>query len=272
MARESTGRTKWEEIRNNLKLLAVVISTLLGFLFLVLSVLGVMLWITSGDFNFLGAAVFSFALFIPCGYIVKRFEREWTEFERRRGYTQPTTTDTIKAILKALGYIVGSYLLFVFLDQYVGVFPKVIQTTIAIEIVRTIVQIDGVLIGFCGLVFAQLFWAIHSQQNVVYEETLTFKRTNPENPDEPLKDKTFREELFDRLKELEASRRSLTMNMLFAVVPLLLSILLALSKMGWSQSYPEGYPTRLLLWDPIMWMWLGIGFFILFIIRSKWLK
>jgi len=39
MARKSTGRTKWEEMRNNLKLLAVVISTLLGFFFLVLSVL-----------------------------------------------------------------------------------------------------------------------------------------------------------------------------------------------------------------------------------------
>ena len=269
---ESQTETKWKEIRTNLKLLAVVVSTLIGFFFLVLSILGVVLWITSGDFSFLGAAVFFFALFIPCGYVVKRFETEWAKFERRRGYTQPTTTDTIKSTLKTLGYIIGSYLLIVFVDQYVGVFPKVVQTAIALEIAKAIVQVDGVLIGFCGLVFAQLFWAIHSQQNVVYEEILAFRRTNPENLDEPLRDKFFRKELDNRLKELEASRQSLIMNMLFAVVPFVLSILLALSKMGWSQSYPDGYPTRLLLWDPILWMWLGIGFFVLFIIRSKWLK
>ncbi len=255
---------RWQEIKKNVKLLVVVVSTLLGLLFLFLTVLGIAFWIFTGDIIFLGASLIFFSLFIPPGYIVKKFEKEWVEFERKRGYTPPTRADILKGILRPLAALIGFSLLFIILDQFIGLFPKTIETHLAIEIVRIIIQLNGILIGFSGIVFAQLFWAVHSQQNVLHQELLKVKVSRPRE--------SQISEILIRLKELEAVRRSLIVNLLSSVVPFVISILLGLSKIAWSQFYLEGYPSRLALWDSLLWMWIGIGFLTFFTIRTKLVK
>jgi len=264
MSDNSVKETKWQEIKKNLTLLSVVISTLLGLFFLFLSVVGIIAWITTGYVEFLVGSVIFFVFFIPCGYIVKKFEPEWRQFERRRGYTPPTTTDSFKSILKGLAWVVASFLLLLLLNQYFRLFPQSIEPNLAIEIIKAIIQINGILIGFSGLVFAQLLWAIHSQQNVVYQEKLAEGRLQIGEGAI-----VVREDLYERLKVLEATRRSMIVNIFFTVVPFVVSILISLSKMAWVGSYEGGYPIRMLLWDPLFWLVFGICFFTLVTMRTK---
>jgi len=68
-----------------------------------------------------------------------------------------------RALLTILAYILIASVptVFVFLMiQASQLFPIFVEASIAVEMLKVIVQVNGFLIGFCGLTFTQLFGAI----------------------------------------------------------------------------------------------------------------
>jgi len=64
-------------------------------------------------------------------------------------------------IALALVAIVFIVLLFV-----LGIFPTYIPISTANELLNTLISVDGILVGFVGIIFAQLLSSLMDQQNV----------------------------------------------------------------------------------------------------------
>jgi predicted nucleic acid-binding Zn ribbon protein len=87
--------------------------------------------------------------------------------------------------VKLVGKFVGSFaisliaVIFVFaiLLSVIGFFPEYVPISNANDLLNSVINVDGILLGFVGIVFAQLLSSIMDQQNVIYERIL-------EKPDE----------------------------------------------------------------------------------------
>jgi len=108
-------------------------------------------------------------------------------------------------------------------------FPETIKVELISEILKMIMQVDGILIGLTGILFAQLIWTINSQQNVIYEDILS----NPWNP--PTAETNKNDPRVQRIKNLQKKRRLLILSMLAAVIIYIGSIFYSLGNIAWTQ-------------------------------------
>jgi len=110
-------------------------------------------------------------------------------------------------------------LLFITLVTYYLPFPSEIEPKTVSDILRTLVEIDGIFIGFSGIIFAQMFGSLMDQQNVFYSKLL----------DSPSKKAKVIEEYLD---VLEKKKCDLAMAMTLDFIFLILSIFEALRQIG----------------------------------------
>lgn len=221
--------------------------TLLAGLFLVLFFfMGVFGSISTGDWNELIGGAIYFVLFIIVMSIAKKFEAAWTEFETLIGIKQRTRRETFKEIFPIFLFMSIALVFTWVIETYFLSFPTSISSELAKEMLKAILTIDGILIGFYGVVLAQLLWAIHSKGNIIYQ-TIIEKRNEKETL----------HELKKEIKRLSRTRLSVIILIFITMMPLLASILLSLNRMPLAYGIAEVSP-RELLYDPISGLLTGI--------------
>lgn len=154
------GRTKYA------LLTTAFILSIVGAFFSILFVAGgaYFIGITSLDLSLLLIAVVEVVdfilLFIICVAIAIAVDLRLTEF-RPRFFSR----ETGKALAILFGLMVLFFGPFLLLETYVGILPDTIGKELAKDILTTLVQTNGFLIAFVGVIFAQLLWAINNQQS-----------------------------------------------------------------------------------------------------------
>jgi len=178
--------------------------------------------------------------------IAKKFETAWVEFERLMGIKQRTRRESFKESLPLFLLIVIALIFAWILESYFLSFPTSISSELAKEMLKTILTIDGILIGFDGVVLAQLLWAIHSKGNIIYEKII----------EKPKGQQTLHE-LKEELKRLGRKRIGIIISMFYSMMPILASILLSLNKLPLAYGLEEVSP-RELLYDPLSGLMVGV--------------
>lgn len=101
--------------------------------------------------------------------------------------------------------------IFYFSYQWIGTFPDYIPISNANELLNILISVNGILLGFVGIIFAQLLSSIMDQQNVLFQRIL-------EKP----KESSSR---FEALRFLDIRRYALSLIAVSTFVSLSLSIL-----------------------------------------------
>jgi O-antigen/teichoic acid export membrane protein len=232
-----------------LELILVIVIVILGFL----TFIGLLVW--ANDPANIGYLIITLLFILPivaCILGIKIIEERLLKYRPRKKLTK----DDIKQLLYASIPIIIAIVAFQALNSYINFFPKNLSDSIAIEIFKVLIQTNGFLIGFVGIVFAQLLWAIHNQQSNIQKSII-------ENPP---KEKLDPRE--DYLDIYERKRTRLILSMIFAVIPLLISILLSLSGLA-QTDLPDPLRTDPYLIYPFWAMAYGIFIFIFSIVQSK---
>ena len=180
------------------------------------------------------------------GTVAKRFESAWEQFEQMRGIRPKTTREAFK---DSLPFVLMLLLVLVFayvFETYFLSFPYTISPSLARDMLKSILTIDGILIGFYGVVLAQFLWAIHSKGNVIYEQMIAHGDDND----------TI-QKLNDEVRRLSRTRTATVGSVFFSMMPLLASILLCLNKLPMTES-DNPIATKSLMFDPILALIAGI--------------
>jgi hypothetical protein len=166
------------------------------------------------------------------------------------------TKETIKPVLYAFIGILSTILLYFALSSYFDLFPTTISAPLLIEILKVIIQTNGFLIGLSGIVFAQMFWAIHNQMCSIQTQILGKEETKQT------------ENLQVYLMKLDRKRTIMIFYMFGVIAFFVISILVSLSGMAQTETN-QSLQSNPNLTIPFLFMTFGIVFFIIFISQSK---
>jgi hypothetical protein len=159
--------------------------------------------------------LFFITLLILCSILAYAADLRLTEFRPRF-----LTFETGKAVAVSVGLVLLIVFVFYWLDSYIGILPNTISKELAKDLLRTLIQTNGFLIAFVGVVYAQMLWAINNQQS-------NLEKTEIENLSDEKK-----ETLAVKLSILD-KRRNLTMALMtFVMILFVISILLSLNGMA----------------------------------------
>jgi hypothetical protein len=125
-------------------------------------------------------------------------------------------------------FVVEVVFLVIFLSTFgiVASFPDYIKVQGTIDLMKALVDVDGILLGFVGIVFAQLFSSVFEQQNIIFQRKL-------DNPKQ--------QSYYDiYLKEYSKRKKTLVTATIATFTLLLISILLSLISLA-----------RVSLYDPL---------------------
>jgi hypothetical protein len=148
------------------------------------------------------------------------------------------------------------FIVFYSLDQYLSLFPETISATLLVEVSKLIIQTNGFLIGFSGIVFGQIFWAIHNQQCDIQKEM----REN--------EDKEKESEYEARLRVLERNRILMIFAMFLVIIFFVVSILSSFSAIAQTEILVT-LPKNPHLTQSIVTMIAAIFYFMFFIAISR---
>jgi len=110
--------------------------------------------------------------------------------------------------------LVAIYLFLQWTASVVRYFPPYTKSQTVSDILRSLVEVDGILLGFVGIVFAQMFGSLMDQQNIVYDKLL-------DEPDRSSERSKAREKY---LEVFEEKRNNLVFAMLFTFLLLVWSV------------------------------------------------
>jgi hypothetical protein len=123
-----------------------------------------------------------------------------------------------KIIQQFLSYFLASISLavaiFYFCYQFIGIFPEYVPISGANELLNISITVNGILLGFVGVIFAQLLSSIIDQQNVLFQRIL-----------EDSKEASSR---LEAIKYLDIRRNALSFIAVLTFVSLSLSILISI--------------------------------------------
>jgi len=68
--------------------------------------------------------------------------------------------------------LIAIYFILLLSSSVVHYFPVDTKAQTVSDILRSLVEVDGILLGFVGIVFAQMFGSLMDQQNTVYDKLL----------------------------------------------------------------------------------------------------
>jgi len=226
--------------------LYVVLMLVAGFFLVISFLVGIVGAILAGNITLFFGGVFFFILFFVVGVIAKRLEPAWEKFERLRGIEPKTTREAFRDSLPFFATIMLTLIFGYVFEAYIISFPTSINPDMAKEMLKAILTIDGILIGFYGVVLAQLLWAVHSKGNVIFEQMIAHRENS-----------AILQELSDEVKRLARSKRWVIGYFFFSMMPLLASILLSLNRLPLIESM-ESVSSRILLFDPLLALIVGI--------------
>ncbi|MGA3191889.1 MAG: zinc-ribbon domain-containing protein [Candidatus Bathyarchaeia archaeon] len=125
--------------------------------------------------------------------------------------------------VKLVGEFLGSFLVFAvlifgILFLVTRSFPDYVPISNADDLLRIMINVDGILLGFVGIVFAQLLSSIMDQQNVLYQRIL-------EKPDEAV-------ESMKSLEYMDLRKYALSFIAIGTFVSLLMSIFVSMANIA----------------------------------------
>jgi hypothetical protein len=130
------------------------------------------------------------------------------------------TVDGLRTYISKPLLIFDAVFLIAFLITFaiLALFPEYIKIQGTIDLMKALVDVDGVLLGFVGIVYAQLFSSVMDQQNTIFEKMLS-------NPKQYSR--------YDGLqKEYSKRKKNLVWATLATFSCLLISILISLVGIG----------------------------------------
>ena len=234
-----------------------IIFALISLFLLFFVVVGLIIWLGNiQNTSMLSGIGLFFLFFLASASVVYATEKALQEFRP----SLKLNRDDIKQLGYASLPTAVLMVLFLLFDYYLKLFPTTISANLSLEIFKILIQANGFLIGFAGIVFAQMFWAIHNQQSNIQKDILE----HPFTPDEK---KTFdiRE---DYLTALERKRGSMIRIMFIVVILFVASIMLSLGGMAQTETQST-LPTSPNLTFPFWSMTYGIFVFGISITQSK---
>lgn len=200
--------------------LFVILTLIAGFFLVIFFFAGVVGALVTRDYTlFIGGLLF-FILFMIVGSVAKRLEPAWREFENLRGIRPKSTREALKDSLPFWSVLILTFIIGFLMESYFGSFTSTVSPNLAQEMLKSILTVDGILIGFDGVVLAQFLWAIHSKGNVIYEQMIT-----------PIGNEAVTLQLNNDVERLNRTRFAVIASVFYAMMPLLTSILLSLSKL-----------------------------------------
>ncbi len=153
-------------------------------------------------------------------------------------------SDKKKIIGKFLGYFTSALLLtltvFYFSWSLIGAFPDYVPISTADELLKIMIQSNGILLGFVGIVFAQLLSSLMNQQTVLYQNIL-------ENPEKANNKK-------EALNFLGFRRNGLSLIAVSTFFSLLLSIFISMANIARNSQFEptDVYATFGFLFGPLL--------------------
>lgn len=156
-------------LKDGLKIVAIILCTIGALLGLLISVLGFVVWIISGfSLTYLfGSLFFFFVVVLPCSYVVTRYKPVWEKFEVRIGYVPTPPREQLKTFIFYVTILFVFFLMFNYFSGFIPSSPESIGIELAKDILRNLVQVNGILMGLCGIVYVQLLRMNFSKTKVV---------------------------------------------------------------------------------------------------------
>jgi hypothetical protein len=193
------------------------------------------------------------ALIAATGFLITLANRKLNEYLPAR---VEVSQETGKQIAYLSFGLTSTILLYSAITNYLNLFPKNISSPLMLEILKVVIQTNGFLIGLSGIVFAQMFWAIHNQMGNVQTSILNCKIV------------TEKQELDNYILKLDTNRFRMIIFMFIVIAFFVLSILASLSGMAQTETNPSlpSYPNIAV---PFLLMTFGVVTFMILIVQSK---
>lgn len=173
--------------------------------------------------------------------------------EKKKSQSKKTSS------IKWLGYygsIVAVLLFIVFVAiTIINTFPNYVPISNADNLLQIWITTNGVLMGFMGIIFAQLISSTMDQQNTLYQRIL----------EEELQDRHYFEQLKKRLTFLDYRRISLSISTAATLLLLAYSILLSMQGLAKNSLLKptDTYAVNGFMFGPLLFSVLGIGLLII---------
>jgi hypothetical protein len=196
--------------------------------------------------------LFYFFLFIFLTFLTRKLEPAWEEVQAALGFKPKpkTTREAFKESLPSFALLILAFIIYFVLELYFNLFPPTISKELAHEIIGWILTIDGILLGFYGVILAQFLWAIHSKGNLIYEQMITNRADND-----------VIGHLNEELTRLGRHRLATVIGMFYAAMPILASFLFCLIKLPLTEESRIGndvIAVRTVLYDPVATLIVGV--------------
>lgn len=128
----------------------------------------------------------------------------------------------------------------------IRIFPDYVPISTANDLLNILINADGILLGFVGIVFAQLLSSLMDQQNIIYQRIL-------EKPKEALEKKKF-------LDFMNFRKQLLSLIIVSTLVFLLFSIFVSMSNIAKNSKFQltDVYATQGFLFGPLLYTIVGV--------------
>ena len=156
-------------LKDGLKIVILFVCTIGALLGLLISVLSFVVWIIS-DFSLaylIGSVFFFFFVVLPCSYAVTKYKPVWDKFGLRRGYVPTPPKEQLKTFIFYVAILFMFFLMYNYFSGFIPSSPESIGVELAKDILRNLVQVNGILMGLGGIVYVQLLRMKFSKTKVV---------------------------------------------------------------------------------------------------------
>lgn len=258
--------------RNEVKTRLLIIIQWFLAIAVIFSMIGVILFLQSfivGGFQitYLELALLYSGIFAVLIHAVTYVERKLKLVRPSREVFSTSYVDNLRAFLVPSSFALALLVVVTVIGTFLGLFPDYVSDTLRLEILKTVIQTNGFLIGLTGIVFAQMFWAINNQQNALQIEIIKnptgYTNITPEEP----RNHDIRER---HVTALDKKRRDTSISMFLVIGAFMFSIALSLREMARTETYQSALTlVKPDITVPIFSMIIGILFFVTFIVSSK---
>lgn len=158
----------------------------------------------------------------------------------------------VKLVLEFLGsFLISIILILAILFLVTRSFPDYVPISNADDLLHNMINVDGILLGFVGIVFAQLLSSIMDQQNVLYQRIL-------EKPNEAV-------ESMKSLEYMDLRRYALSGIAVGTFVSLLMSIFVSMATIAKNSKLlpTDTFATFGILFGPLYYTIIAVTFLIL---------
>jgi hypothetical protein len=230
-------------------ILYVILMLVAAFFLFFAFVGGIIGPLLTGNYLLLIGGVFFFLLFVLFGALAKKYEWAWQKLEESRGIKRKSFRENLRESSSFIIITLATITIGVVSEEYFISFPSKMSPALAQEILKSILTVDGIMIGFAGIVLAQFLSAIHSKGNILYEQIAKHRN-----------DESVLSEINSEIDRLSRIRLTAIGAVFYSLMPILASFMISLSKLPLTEN-PILPSPRALLFDPVLALVVGVSLF-----------